>query len=165
MLEFIIYVTFHTLVLMTHNSDSAREYIDQKRIMPLAQALTTAVAHEQPADPAAFLLQILKDVKAARDSNGPLYICFNEDDVKAMFTVLDPFEKGTVTREQMQGTLHNFGTDHDLVDIALGDAEGPFSYDDFSKMIQRGIKMTLFPGTELPGTPDAEAPEDEGPAE
>jgi hypothetical protein len=33
---------------MTHNADSAREYIEQKRIIPLVQAVSAAVAYSKP---------------------------------------------------------------------------------------------------------------------
>ena len=130
---------------MTHNADSARQYIEQKRIMQLAQAMTTAIAYSRPEEPVEFMKKLLVDLKAARDSDAPIFVCFTEENVKAMFSVLDPFNKGTITRAQMEGALNNFGTDPNLIGTIMGEAPGPFGFEEFSKMIQDGIKQTLFP--------------------
>jgi hypothetical protein len=130
---------------MTHNPDSARQYIEQKRIMQLAQAITTAVAYFKPEDPVEFMKQLLHDLKAARDSNGPVLICFTEANIKSMFTVLDPFGKGQISRAQMEGALANFGVDPILFGQIIGDANGPFGIDDFTKLILDGLRQTLFP--------------------
>jgi hypothetical protein len=130
---------------MTHNPDSARLYIDQKRIMQLAQAIATAVAYSKPDDPIPFIKQILLDLKAARDENKPIFVCFTEDNIKAMFTVLDPFNRGSVTRAQMEGALANFGTDPVLFSLILGESPGPFKLEEFSNLIHEGVKQTLFP--------------------
>lgn len=133
---------------MTHNADSARHYIGQKKIMPLAQALASAVAYSRPEDPVAFMKQILVDLKNARDSNSSALICFNEENVKSMFSVLDPFGKGSITRPQMEGALINFGTDRELIGEVLGDDQGPFDMDKFARLIQAGVRQTLFPKPE-----------------
>jgi hypothetical protein len=39
---------------MRHNSDSARDYLEQKRILPLAQAISTAIAYSKPGDVVEF---------------------------------------------------------------------------------------------------------------
>jgi hypothetical protein len=132
---------------MTHNPDSARQYIDQKRIMPLVQAITTAVAYSKPDVPIPFIKPLLIDLKAARDEQKPILICFTEDNIKAMFTVLDPFNKGSVTRPQMEGALTNFGVDPLLFSSILGEGNGPYRLEEFSKLIQEGIKQTLFPSS------------------
>jgi hypothetical protein len=128
-----------------HNADSARQYIDQKRIIQLAQAITTAVAYNKPEDPVPFIKQLLIDLKAARDSNKPVLVCFTEDNIKAMFTVLDPFNKGTVTRAQMEGALTNFGTDPVLFSSILGESPGPFKLEEFTNLINEGVRQSLFP--------------------
>jgi hypothetical protein len=130
---------------MMHNPDSARQYIDQKRIMNLVQAISSAIAYTKPDDPVEFMKKLLQDLKSARDENKPILICFTEDNIKAMFTVLDPFGKGTVTRAQMEGALTNFGTDTVLFSTILGESNGPFGIDEFSKLIHEGIRQTLFP--------------------
>jgi hypothetical protein len=130
---------------MTHNPDSARLYVDQKRILQLAQTIAGAIAYSKPDDPIPFIKQLLLDLKAARDENKPLLVCFTEDNIKAMFTILDPFNKGTVTRPQMEGALSNFGTDPVLFSSILGEAAGPFKLEEFSNLIHEGIKQTLFP--------------------
>lgn len=129
---------------MTHNPDSARAYITQKHILQLMQAITTAVAYSKPEDPVSFIKQVLIDLKTARDSNGPVFVCFTPENVKAMWTVLDPFEKGTITRLQLEGAMLDFGTDRDLVATIIGDNNGPFKFDDFSNLIQQGIRQTLL---------------------
>ena len=130
---------------MTHNADSARAYIQEKRIMQLAQALATSVAYARPDDPVAHMKQILIDLKAARDSSGPVLVCFTEENIKAMFTVLDPFEKGKITRAQMEGALRNFGTEPELIEELLAGQEGPFGFDEFSRLIQEGVRKTILP--------------------
>ena len=130
---------------MIHNADSARHYVEQKRIMPLVQALATAVAYSRPEDPVEFMKQILVDLKAARDSNSPVLICFTEDNIKSMFSVMDPFGKGTISRQQMEGALINFGTDQQLIGDILGDDQGPFDMEKFGRTIKTGVRQTLFP--------------------
>ncbi|OHT11279.1 hypothetical protein TRFO_19386 [Tritrichomonas foetus] len=112
--------------------------------MQLAQAISTAIAYSKPEEPVPFIKQLLTDLKAARDSNGPVFVCFTQDNVKAMWTVLDPFEKGTITRPQLEGAMVNFGTDQELIPSIVGENNGPFQFDDFSNMIQQGIKQTLL---------------------
>lgn len=129
---------------MTHNPDSARAYITQKHILQLMQAITTAIAYSKPEDPIPFIKQLLIDLKNARDSNGPLFVCFTPENVKSMWSVLDPFEKGTITRAQLEGAMLNFGTDRDLVAPIIGDNNGPFKFEEFSDMIQQGIRQTLL---------------------
>ena len=136
---------FSARYLMTHNADSARHYIQEKRIMPLVQALATAVSYSRPDDPVEFMKQILTDLKKARDENAPILICFTEENIKSMFSVLDPFGKGTITRPQMEGALTNFGTEHDVIGEVLGDDQGPFDVDKFAKLIHAGVRQTLFP--------------------
>jgi hypothetical protein len=72
-------------------------------------------------------------------------ICFTEANIKSMFTVLDPFDKGQISRAQMEGALANFGVDPILFGHILGDIKGPFGIDDFTKMILDGLRQTLFP--------------------
>ena len=128
-----------------HNEESAKEYIKEKRILQFVQALTTAIAYSQPEDPVSFLEQLLSDIKKARDSNEAIFICFSPENVKTMFTVLDPFNKGTITRAQFEGALRNFGVDLDLIPNIIGDGNGPYKIEEFSKAIQDGIRQTLFP--------------------
>jgi hypothetical protein len=130
---------------MTHNPDSARQYIDQKRIMQLMQAITTAISYSKPDDPIQFIKQLLIDLKTARDEKKPILICFTEDNIKAMFTIMDPFNQGTVTRPQMEGALTNFGTDPVLFSSILGESAGPFRSEEFSNLIHEGVRQTLFP--------------------
>ncbi|KAK8841152.1 EF-hand calcium-binding domain-containing protein 10 [Tritrichomonas musculus] len=129
---------------MTHNPDSARAYITQKHILQLMQALTTAIAYSKPEDPVSFITQVLTDLKEARDNNGPIFVCFTPENVKAMWSVLDPFEKGSITRPQLEGAMLNFGTDNELIPTIIGENNGPFNFDDFSNMIQQGIRQTLL---------------------
>lgn len=130
---------------MTHNADSARTYIEEKRIVPLAQVLATAVAYARPDDPVEFMRKVLTDLKEARDGNAAITVCFTEANMKSMFAVLDPFDKGSITRAQMEGSLDNFGAGQDAICDVLGDAEGPFEFAEFAELIQKGVKATLFP--------------------
>ena len=129
---------------MTHNPDSARAYIAQKHIMQLAQAITTAIAYSRPDDPVSFIKQLLTDLKNARDNNEALFVCFTQENIRAMWTMLDPFDKGSVTRPQLEGAMINFGTSQELIPTILGENNGPFNFDDFSNFIQQGIKQTLI---------------------
>jgi hypothetical protein len=130
---------------MTHNPDSARDYLEQKRILPLAQAISTAIAYSKPDDVVEFIKNILKDLKTARDANRPILVCFTDANIRAMFSVLDPFDQGTVSRAQMEGALQNFGVDPVLFDQVVGEQTGPFSIDAFMQLVQDGLRQTLFP--------------------
>lgn len=130
---------------MIHNEQSARQYIADKRLQQLSQVLTTAIAHEKPDNPVDFLLKVVTDLKQARDSNGSVLVCFEQKDIKAMFSVMDPFNKGKVSREQLEGALKNFGTEPDLIPQVLGSDQGPFGIEDFEKYINQGVRQTLFP--------------------
>ena len=130
---------------MIHNEPSARQYIEEKHIIQLAQALTTAVAYSKPDDPVPFLLKTVQQLKEARDNGSSVLVCFTEDDIRAMFTRIDPFNKGKISRDQLAGGLVNFGTSPDLVDQVIGDEQGPFDLDQFIKYINEGVKLTLFP--------------------
>lgn len=130
---------------MTHNEESARKYIEDNHLIQLSQALTTAVAHAKPDDPVEFLIKVIKQLKEARNNGGDVLVCFTNDDIRAMFTKLDPFNKGKVTLEQMQGALANFGTSRDVIPKVIGEEQGPFDLEQFTKIINEGVKQTLFP--------------------
>ena len=132
-------------IKMIHNEPSARQYIEEKHILQLAQALTTAVAYSKPDDPVPFLLKTVQQLKEARDSGSSVLVCFTEDDIKAMFTRLDPFNKGKITREQLEGSLLNFGTSPEIIGKVIGEERGPFDLDSTIKYINEGVKQTLFP--------------------
>jgi hypothetical protein len=129
---------------MTHDADSAREYIEQKRIMPLVQAISTAIAYSKPDNVMEFIRNLLTDLKAASVADRPILICFTEANIKALFSVIDPFDKGVVSRAQMEGALQSFGVDPELFDIVIGNQNGPFGIDAFTQLIQDGLKQTLF---------------------
>jgi hypothetical protein len=105
----------------------------------------TAIAYSKPEDPIEFTKELLHHLKAARDSNSPVLICFTEANIKSMFTVLDPFEKGLIVRAQLEGALANFGVDPILLGQIIGDENRNFNVDNFSKMIIDGLRQTLFP--------------------
>lgn len=124
---------------MIHNEASARQYIEEKKILPLIQALTTAITYSKPENPVEFLIERLTELQ-----KGNILVCFTDNDIKAMFTVLDPFNKGTVTRAQLEGSMKNFGADEAVIPDILGDNSGPFGPEDFGKYINEGIRRTLF---------------------
>ena len=130
---------------MIHNEPSARQYLEEKHILQLVQALTTAIAYSKPDDPVPFLLKTVQQLKEARDNGSSVLVCFTEDDIKALFTRLDPFNKGKISREQLEGGLLNFGTTKDLIPKVIGDEQGPFDLEQTIKYINEGVKQTLFP--------------------
>lgn len=128
-----------------HNEASAKEYIMQNHLIQLMQALSTALAYSKPEDPVKFLKSVISDLKTARDGNGNVLVCFTPENIKAMFTVLDPFNKGTVTRDQMYGAMINFGTDPEVANKIIGDSQAMYKIEEFSENILKGVQETLFP--------------------
>ena len=128
-----------------HNEASARQYITDKHLIQLMRALTTSLAYSKPEDPISFLKKVISDLKTARDGNGSVLVCFTPENIKAMFTVLDPFNKGTVTKEQLYGALLNFGSDPEVADTVIGEGKPTYDIDEFSELIIQAVQETLFP--------------------
>jgi len=129
---------------MIHNQESAKQYIKDKKLIQLSQALATSIAFSKPEDPVQFLIKLLSDLKATRESGGSPLVCFTNDDIKAMFVVYDPFNKGKVTKEQVEGALVNFGVDSEIIPQVLGENPNQFDIEEFSKVINEGVRLTLF---------------------
>ena len=72
-------------------------------------------------------------------------VCFTDADIHAMFTVLDPFNKKTVTRAQMEGAMLNFGVDEDVIESLLGEENGPYEEGRFTELIKSGYRATILP--------------------
>ena len=129
---------------MIHNVESAKQYIQEKKLIELAEVLTNAIAYSKPEDPIAFLIEILTNLKKNHDNGSSVLVCFNNDDIKAMFTVLDPFNKGKISKEQLEGGMRNFGTNPKLIPQIIGENNGPYDLDDLTKYINEGFRLTLF---------------------
>jgi hypothetical protein len=86
----------------------ALAYIEKTGVDHLLQELCTRVMYHRPADPNAFLLEVLATLQEARDSKTATTF-FTAEDIAATFSLLDPTGNGSVSKEQYDVTLRSMG--------------------------------------------------------
>ena len=84
--------------------EEADKYLEQHGIMQLFSDLGTRLIHDRPADPNAYVLQVLQQRQA-----GKLERFFSEANVSTMFGMFDVTGRGFITPAQYQQALRSLG--------------------------------------------------------
>lgn len=84
----------------------AERYLTEHNIQKLFRDLGMRLLYERPADPNAFLVKVLQDMKTGRKQ--PF---FNEQDVRACFSAFDVTNTGEISADQYTQGLKILGID------------------------------------------------------
>lgn len=84
----------------------AKEYLEKHKILPLFEKLCSELILNKPADPRAFLIEQIKSIPVDPVTKKENLSLFNEDDVDAMFSMLDPVGQGFINGTQLETGLH-----------------------------------------------------------
>ena len=87
--------------------EEADKYIEQHTIMQLFGDLGTRLIHDRPADPNAYLLDVLK-----QQQEGKCARFFSEANVATMFSMFDVNGVGFITPDQYKQALHSLGIEN-----------------------------------------------------
>ncbi|KAL5243429.1 hypothetical protein ACI65C_010839 [Semiaphis heraclei] len=74
----------------------AESYLEEKRIIPLVNHLTSALLIHEPNDPIEFLVHQVQDIINFRNHRGKPPILFNKDNLTNVFKGVDFLNKGTI---------------------------------------------------------------------
>ncbi|KAM4670632.1 EF-hand calcium-binding domain-containing protein 10 isoform 2-T2 [Amazona ochrocephala] len=85
---------------MAAGEQQGRDYLQRHRIPSLLHRLGALVLYHRPERPREFLIQALEKVKAGRRAEGEYPNLMDEDNVVAMFGLLDAVGQGHITAAQ-----------------------------------------------------------------
>ncbi|XP_030308557.1 EF-hand calcium-binding domain-containing protein 10 [Calypte anna] len=104
---------------MAAGEQQCREYLQRHRIPQLLHRLAALVLYHRPERPREFLIQALEKVKAGRRAEGDYPYLMDEDNLVAMFGLLDVLGQGHITPAQYREALKTLGLSTE--DLRLGD--------------------------------------------
>ncbi|XP_071590062.1 EF-hand calcium-binding domain-containing protein 10 isoform X2 [Heliangelus exortis] len=104
---------------MAAGEQRCREYLQRHRIPQLLHRLAALVLYHRPERPREFLIQALEKVKAGRRAEGEYPYLMDEDNLVAMFGLLDVLGQGHITPAQYREALKTLGLSTE--DLQLGD--------------------------------------------
>ncbi|KAM9028308.1 EF-hand calcium-binding domain-containing protein 10 isoform 1-T2 [Ara ararauna] len=100
---------------MAAGEQRGRDYLQRHRIPALLHRLGALVLYHRPDRPREFLVQALEKVKAGRRAEGEYPSLMDQDNVVAMFGLLDVVGQGHITAAQYREALKTLGlTTEDL---------------------------------------------------
>uniref|UniRef100_A0A8B9EZ15 EF-hand calcium binding domain 10 n=1 Tax=Amazona collaria TaxID=241587 RepID=A0A8B9EZ15_9PSIT len=94
---------------MAAGEQQGRDYLQRHRIPALLHRLGALVLYHRPERPREFLIQALEKVKAGRRAEGEYPNLMDEDNVVAMFGLLDVVGQGHITAAQYREALKTLG--------------------------------------------------------
>jgi len=93
---------------------AAEEYLEDRNIVRYLEMLTSTLLFFKPADPRAFLISRLSQMKEASVLGQPMPAFFAEEDLVTMFTMFDAPGNGTITERQANEGLRTLGVSRTL---------------------------------------------------
>ncbi|XP_030335676.1 EF-hand calcium-binding domain-containing protein 10 isoform X1 [Strigops habroptila] len=94
---------------MAAGERQGRDYLQRHRIPELLHRLSALVLYHRPDRPREFLVQALEKVKDGRRAEGEYPNLMDEDNVVAMFGLLDVVGQGHITAAQHREALKTLG--------------------------------------------------------
>ncbi|XP_051469103.1 EF-hand calcium-binding domain-containing protein 10 [Apus apus] len=119
---------------MAAGEQQCREYLQRHRLPELLHRLATLVIYQRPESPREFLIQLLEKVKAGRRAEGEYPDLMDEENLVAMFGLLDVVGRGHVTAAQYREALKTLGLSTE--DLQLEDDE-VITLDVFKEEVKR----------------------------
>ncbi|NXG65434.1 EFC10 protein, partial [Hemiprocne comata] len=104
---------------MAAGEQQCRDYLQRHRIPELLHRLATLVIYHRPERPREYLIQALQRVKAGRRAEGEYPYLMDEDNLVAMFGLLDVLGQGHITASQYREALKTLGLSTE--DLWFGD--------------------------------------------
>ena len=113
----------------------AKDYLEKHRILPLFEKLCSELVLSKPENPRAFLLDLLHSLPSDPSLVG--LSLFGDRDIDAMFSMLDPVGKGTISGTQVNKALTSMG----FPEIRLQDIDAQISKEKFKTIVGPLVKI------------------------
>ena len=103
----------HTSVTATEDgSNKVNAYLEQHKLLPLIENLTSAVLFAQPDDPKEFIANWLQELIDARASNSLTPPSLVEDsNLESLYNMLDITQRGVINAEQYKAAMISLGVE------------------------------------------------------
>ena len=91
-------------------SNQVKAYLEQHKLLPLIENLTSAVLFAQPDDPKEFIANWLEELIASRGNsklNPPSLV--ETSNLESMYNMLDITQHGVISFEQYKAAMFNLG--------------------------------------------------------
>ena len=91
-------------------ANDAKAYLEQHKILPLIENLTSAVLFAQPENPREFIadwLQELIDARASSALNPPSLV--EDSNLESLYNMLDITQRGIINAEQYKAAMSSLG--------------------------------------------------------
>ncbi|XP_041795602.1 LOW QUALITY PROTEIN: EF-hand calcium-binding domain-containing protein 10 [Chelmon rostratus] len=121
--------------MATQREEDAAEYLKKHRIIELMDNLTSMLFFYRPDNPREFLVEQLKQLKS--DVKGPNL--FNNDNLDAVFRILDPTNQKYITFAQYKHALTTLGI-KDINECPEGVNEDRISHEIFKTEAIQGLQ-------------------------
>uniref|UniRef100_A0A8C5TVI8 EF-hand calcium binding domain 10 n=1 Tax=Malurus cyaneus samueli TaxID=2593467 RepID=A0A8C5TVI8_9PASS len=122
---------------MAAGEEESREYLQRHRLPELLHRLGALLLFHRPERPREFLIQVLEQVKAGRRAEGEYPFLMDEDNVDAMFSLLDVLGQGHIRAAQYREALKTLGLSTE--DLELED-DASITLDEF----KAGMKKKML---------------------
>ncbi|XP_013415242.1 EF-hand calcium-binding domain-containing protein 10 [Lingula anatina] len=116
----------------------AHEYLKNHRILDLFDNFTAQLIYNKPEDPKKFLIDQLEKLKNARTTKLDFPCLFDESNIRSIFGMLDPTERGYITLQQYKEALMTLGVT-DLDQHPAGGELDRINLDTFTREAKRGL--------------------------
>ncbi|XP_003469901.2 EF-hand calcium-binding domain-containing protein 10 [Cavia porcellus] len=87
----------------------ARGYLEKHRIMELLHHLTSVLLFVRPIKPREYLISLLERLRIAKATGVAFPFFVDSSNIVAMFDMMDPSGRGTITFAQYKEALKNLG--------------------------------------------------------
>ncbi|NXS58402.1 EFC10 protein, partial [Brachypteracias leptosomus] len=104
---------------MAAGEQQSRDYLQRHRLPELLQRLGALLLYHRPERPREFLIQVLERVQAGKRAEGEYPYLMDEDNLAAMFSLLDVLGQGHITAAQYREALKTLGLSTE--NLQLGD--------------------------------------------
>ncbi|NWW86569.1 EFC10 protein, partial [Rhynochetos jubatus] len=104
---------------MAAGERQCRHYLQRHRIPELLHRLGALLLYHRPERPREFLIEVLERVQAGKRAEGEYPYLMDEDNLAAMFSLLDVVGQGHITPAQHREALKTLGLSTE--DVQLGD--------------------------------------------
>ncbi|XP_065668608.1 EF-hand calcium-binding domain-containing protein 10 isoform X2 [Hydra vulgaris] len=126
---------------MLNKEELSYYYLKKHRIVDLFNDLTAALVYHHPDDPKKFMIDYFEKMKSARSSKVNYPCLFDESNLRSLFRIMDPAEKGYISYMQYKSGMDNLGVtnyNHNPV----GSETGRIGIDVFVNEATKGFAMS-----------------------
>ncbi|KAK6175319.1 hypothetical protein SNE40_013807 [Patella caerulea] len=91
------------------SQNDATDYLEKHRIMELFNNMTSNLIYHRPDDPKQFMIEILEKLQKSKNSKGNCPSLFDDSNIRSVFGILDPTNKGFITLQQYKEAMTTLG--------------------------------------------------------